>query len=173
MLATLIKKRLSQRCFPTDFAKFSRKPFYRTSVIPYCYYIQQPSFVLLATLIFQKFLGNHIWRCASLKKTSRLYIIYLLSVYSLTDIFYKCYKIFRTAVFNPIQDGLFPGCSRMGCTYPKMMKLDKVIHYLKEDPKKHVNPKHSLCSADISIFEPEISNQHYTKKYGYSLHFDT
>ena len=28
--ATLLKKRLSQRCFPVNFAKFLRTPFYRT-----------------------------------------------------------------------------------------------------------------------------------------------
>ena len=48
--------------------------------------------------------------------------------------------------FNPIQDGPFRGCSRMGegqkcplpkiCyTYPAMIKLEKVIPYLKETQK--------------------------------------
>ena len=48
--------------------------------------------------------------------------------------------------FNPIQDGLFRGCSRMGgakkaplpkiChTYPTMMKLDTVIPYPKKIQK--------------------------------------
>ena len=53
------------------------------------------------------------------------------------------YWFFNT--FNPVQDGIFLGCSRMGwgiakrphlpkicCTYPTMMKHGTVIPYLKE-----------------------------------------
>ena len=50
-------------------------------------------------------------------------------------------------MFNPIQDGLFCGCSRMGAearkptlpkichTYSTMIKLGTVIPYLKKIPK--------------------------------------
>ena len=57
--------------------------------------------------------------------------------------------IFTTAFFNPIQDGLFWGCSRMRAegggkkapfpkichTYPAMMKRGTVIPYLKRIQK--------------------------------------
>ena len=81
--------------------------------------------------------------------------------------------------FNPIQDGLFRSCSRMGegqkgtpfpkiChTYPTMMKRGTVIPY----PKKHVT--HPLNSANISIFLLEISKFCYIKEYRYRSHFDT
>ena len=63
---------------------------------------------------------------------------------------------------NPIQDGLFRGCSRMSglfwgplfkiChTYPTMMKLGTVKPYLKS--KKYIDHvTHPLSSTDISIF---------------------
>ena len=55
-------------------------------------------------------------------------------------------NIFQIAVFNPIQDGHFRGCSRMGggqkgpfpkiCrTYPALMKLSTVIPNLKKIQK--------------------------------------
>ena len=72
--------------------------------------------------------------------------------------------------FNPIQDGVFLGCSRMEggtkrpslpkiChTYPAMMKPGTVILYLKKMQKIYViHVTHPLSSADISIFSPEIS----------------
>ena len=55
--------------------------------------------------------------------------------------FEEIYKTKENGV-NPIQDGPFWGCSRMGgglpkiChTYPTMMKLGTVIPYLKKTPK--------------------------------------
>ena len=84
--------------------------------------------------------------------------------------------------FNPIQDGYFRGCSRMGgpfsplpkiChTYPTMMKLGTVIPYLKKVQKIYKSREHPLISADISIFSPEISKFYYIKKYRYRLGFD-
>ena len=56
-------------------------------------------------------------------------------------------KSLNITSFNPIQDGYFRGCSRMGVTrippcpskichtYPTMMKLGTVIPYLKKIPK--------------------------------------
>ena len=57
---------------------------------------------------------------------------------------YMSYINYRTYVFNPIQDGLFRGCSRMGGgsflaplpkirhAYPAMMKLGTVIPDLRK-----------------------------------------
>ena len=85
---------------------------------------------------------------------------------------------------NPIQDGLFWGCSRMEggkkvplpkvChTYLTIMKLATVIPYLKEIQKIYESRDTPLSSADISNFLPEISTFCYIKKYMYRLHFDT
>ena len=75
--------------------------------------------------------------------------------------------------FNPIQDGLFGGCSRMEGegggflahllkirhTYPTIMKLGT------ERSKKCINHvTHLFSSADISIFSSEISKFCYFKK---------
>ena len=85
-------------------------------------------------------------------------------------------------IINPIQDGLFRGCSRMRgqkgplpkiChTYPTMMKLGTVIPYPKKIQKYMNHVTHPLSSADISIFSPEISKFCYIKKYRYRLYFD-
>ena len=58
-------------------------------------------------------------------------------------------------LFNPIQDGLFRGCSRMGGTfsapllkirhtYPTMIKLGTVIPYLMNIQKMHKSRDTSL-----------------------------
>ena len=58
----------------------------------------------------------------------------------------SCINEQRSATINPIQDGLFRGCSRMGgaflaplpkirYTYPAIMKLDTVIPYLRKIQK--------------------------------------
>ena len=58
-------------------------------------------------------------------------------------------------------------------TYHAMMKNGTTTPYLKK-PRKHIYQlTHSLSSADISIFSPEISNFCYIKKYSYRLHFNT
>ena len=88
--------------------------------------------------------------------------------------------------FNPIQDGLFWGCSQMGGgaafwvplpkirhTYPTMMKLGTVIPYLRNIQKMYKSLTHTLSSAGISIFLPEIRKFCYIKKYTYRLEFDT
>ena len=54
-------------------------------------------------------------------------------------------------------------------TYPTMMKLDKVISYLKKISKKKIyiyiyHVTHHFSSADLSIFSQEISNFCYIKK---------
>ena len=82
--------------------------------------------------------------------------------------------------FNPIQDGLFWGCSRMEgaflaplpkirLTYPTMMKLGTVIPYLRKIQKMHKSRDTSL----EFIFSSEISKFCYIKKYTYRLDFDT
>ena len=85
--------------------------------------------------------------------------------------------------FNPIQNGLFRGSSRMGdqkgplpkiChTYSEMMKLGTVVPHLKKIQKCMSNVRHPVNSADCSIFLPKISKFCYIKKYRYRLHFDT
>ena len=85
--------------------------------------------------------------------------------------------------FNPIEDGLFRCCSRIGGifdsslpkifhTYPTMMKLE--LYLTQGRPKKYVNHvAHLLSSAGISIFSSEISKFCYINKYRYRLDFDT
>ena len=80
----------------------------------------------------------------------------------------------KSRFINPIQDGPFRGCSRMGGafwppkighTYPSIMKLGIVIPY----PEKIQNflnyVTDILRSPDISIFSPENSKFCYIKKY--------
>ena len=87
---------------------------------------------------------------------------------------------------NPIQDGHFRGCSRMGVggckkvplpkichTNPAMIKLCTIILYLKKIQRYMNHVTHSLNSDDISIFSPEISKFCYIKKYRYRFHFKT
>ena len=83
----------------------------------------------------------------------------------------------KKGFLNSIQDGLFPGCSRMGgrqkghplpkiChIYPTTMKLGTVIPYPKKIQKYMNHVTHPLSSADIIIFSPEISKFCYMKKY--------
>ena len=86
--------------------------------------------------------------------------------------FLKWYAWFKfnnlgLVLVNPIQDGLFRGCSRIGgggtgakrpplskiChTYPTVMKLGTLILYLNKIQKYINNVTHPLSSADISIF---------------------
>ena len=58
-------------------------------------------------------------------------------------------------------------------TYPTMMKLDTVITCLKKIQKIYKSREHSLRSADVIIFSPEISNFCYFKKHRYRLHFNS
>ena len=83
---------------------------------------------------------------------------------------------------NPIQDGLFWGCSRMGedggggwqkgpplpkiCyTFPTMMKLGTLIPYLEKIE--------NIYKSRDTPFLLEISKFCYVKKYRYRLYFDT
>ena len=68
------------------------------------------------------------------------YSITQLSILSILHIFNKLSwnNLNQPYGFNPIQDGLFLGCSQMGgifCTYPTMMKLGTIIPYLKKIQK--------------------------------------
>ena len=85
---------------------------------------------------------------------------------------------------NPIQDEPFLVCLRMGeakntpflknChIYPTMMKLDKVMPYLKQIQKYKNHKIHFFSTADITIYSAEITNFCYTKKYRYRLHFNS
>ena len=81
--------------------------------------------------------------------------------------------------FNPIQDGNFHKCTppplpKICHTYPTMMKLGTVIPYLTKILKNYeLRDTHTLRSADISIFSPEISKFWYMKKCRYRLLFGT
>ena len=87
--------------------------------------------------------------------------------------------------FNPIQDGLSRGCSRMGGslfaslppkirhTYPTMMKLGTVIPYLRKIKKIYKSPDTFLDSCRHRHFLPEISKFCHIKNYTYRLDFDT
>ena len=98
----------------------------------------------------------------------------------------KILIIFITvSLFNPIQDGLFRGCSWMREGQKGLPCLKSVTHILQwwnlaqlyltqRRSKKYMNHvTHRLSSADISIFSPEISKLCYIKKYRYRLYFDT
>ena len=58
-------------------------------------------------------------------------------------------------------------------TYPTMIKLGTVIHYIKKFQTYINHLTHPLSSADISIFLPETSKFCYVKKYIYRFHLDT
>ena len=96
----------------------------------------------------------------------------------------KTFSSIYVNCFNPVQDGLFWGCSRMeGQKCPH--SLNSFTHILqlwnlaelyltKRRSKKYMNHvTHSLSSADISIFSPEISKFCYINKYKYRLYFET
>ena len=86
--------------------------------------------------------------------------------------------------FNPIQDGSFWGCSRIGGGGKKASSIKSVtmisyndetwqLYFSQRRFRKYMNHvTHPLSSADINIFSPEISKSCYIKKYGYRLHFD-
>ena len=98
--------------------------------------------------------------------------------------YYTTNSPFITWSFNPIQDGLFRGCSRMrGPKSPPSLKSGTDIlqwwnlaqlYLTQRRSEKHMNHlTHPLSSADISIFSPEINKFCYVKKYRYRLYFDT
>ena len=87
-------------------------------------------------------------------------------------------------IFNPIQDGLFRGCSRMGgkegqkgplpriChTYPTMMKLGTVIPYLKKTQRVYEScqtPREFCWHQHFFTGNRQIL---LYQEYGYRLHF--
>ena len=90
--------------------------------------------------------------------------------------------------FNPIQDGQFWGWSRMNgggewrAKKPPSLKSVNIsyndetwqLYLTSRRSKKNMNlVTHTLSSADISIFSPEISKFCYIKKYRYRLHLGT
>ena len=94
-------------------------------------------------------------------------------VFKIFIVFFIHHKFF----VNPIQDGLFRGCSWVGrggakrlalpkiChTYPTMMKLGTVIPYPKKIQTIYQTRENTLSSADIRIFLLEISKFYYIKK---------
>ena len=88
-------------------------------------------------------------------------------------------SFFLSAAVNPIQDGSFRGCSRMGGEAKRSPSLNLCrISYNDETwqtytltKKNHVT--HSFSSADISIFIPEIRKFCYIKKCRYRLYSNT
>ena len=87
--------------------------------------------------------------------------------------------------FNPIQDGHFWGCSKMGVggggkkspllkichTYPAMMKLSTVIPYLKKIPKLYKSRDTPPEFCWHQHFFPEISKFCYINKCRYRLYW--
>ena len=66
-----------------------------------------------------------------------------------------------------------PSLPKIFHTDPTMKKIGTVISYLKKIQEYMNHVTHTLSSADISIFSPEISKCCYIKKYRYRLHFET
>ena len=109
--------------------------------------------------------------------------IKLKTPFSLHLVMFGCF--FYLSHFNPIQDGLFRGCSRMWWGQKGPLSLKSVtdilqwwnlaqLYLTQRRSKKHMNHViYPLSSADISIFSPEINKFSYFKKYRYRLHFDT
>ena len=58
--ATLLKKRLWNRCFPVNFAKFLRTPFYRTPLVD-CFWLFHFSNVLICLLLKMISMKNDIF----------------------------------------------------------------------------------------------------------------
>ena len=91
-------------------------------------------------------------------------------------------KKIRYSYINPIQDGHFRGCSRMGAAKrPPSLKSvnfynDETwqLYFTLRRSKKYKNHlTHPLTSANISIFSPELTKFCYIKKYRYRLYFST
>ena len=95
-------------------------------------------------------------------------------------------KILFRFWLNPIQDGFFRCCLRMGGGRGKKAPSRKsVTHILqwwnlaqlyltkRRSKKLYDHVTHPLSSADKNIFSPQISKFCYIKKYRYRLHFDT
>ena len=86
---------------------------------------------------------------------------------------------FSSAAVNPIQDGPFQGCSRMGGEAKRSPSLNLLhISYNDETWQTYTLPRknhvtHSFSSADISIFIPEIRKFCYIEKYRYRLYSNT
>ena len=130
--------------------------------------------LLTALARYQNYILNHLimvifrknWDRKLGRENKKLQVTILLIVGALTSL-----------DLNPIQDGLFRGCLRMGeegggkkaplpkiCyTYPTMMKLGTVIPYR----------THHLSSPNISTFSLKINKFCYIKIYRYKLHFNT
>ena len=84
-------------------------------------------------------------------------------------------NLFRMGVFGAAQgwgDKKAP-LPKICHTYPRIMKLGTVITCLKKIQKLLNHATHSLSSADISIFYPEISKFFYMQKCRYRSHIDT
>ena len=100
----------------------------------------------------------------------------------------RLFKQEVTKIYNPIKDGHFLGCSRIGGGRgegKKASSLKSVTQILqwwnlasytwpKEDPKNYINlVTHPLSFADVGTFSPGITKFCYIKKYRYRLHVDT
>ena len=99
----------------------------------------------------------------------------------------KTIKVSNVIIINPIQDGLFGGCSRMGGgvflsplpkirrTYATIIKLGKVIPYPRKIKKIYQSRDTSLEFCWHQHFFPWsfFTKSCYINKYTYRLHFDT
>ena len=105
---------------------------------------------------------------------------------TLQKLFTWAEKVVVLQIINPIQHGLFRGCSRMGAwggfwppfpkirhTYPTIMKLGIVIPYVRKIQKIFKSRDTCLDFCWHQHFSSEISNFCYIKKCSYRLDFDT
>ena len=98
-----------------------------------------------------------------------------MKIFSISFRNFKVSGKYFVVFINPIQDEIFfgPPLPKIRHTYHAMMKLGKIIPYLRRSKKCINHVTHLLSHADISLFSPEISKFCYIKKYTYRLDFDT
>ena len=131
----------------------------------------------------RKFRVRKIFSYTSSFSCKRFCEIYSLLILCFKLLFRKCVTyVAGRSIFNPIQDGHFRGCSRMGGGGKGLPSLKSVTHilqwwnlevipYLKKILKIYESRDTPLTSANISIFSPEISKFCYIKKSRYRMHF--
>ena len=102
----------------------------------------------------------------NLQQQIQVYMITVMHIYLLT--------LFRMGLFGAPHwcRGRKVPLPKTCHTYPTMMKLGRVVPYLKRIQKTINYVRHILSFADISIFSSEIGSVWYIKKYRYRLHFN-
>ena len=136
--------------------------------MPYLYVLVAYTVTFIQILL--PFIERHNVKITwTVSKQAELELLLLISAWQL-----KTWSKTKKAMFNPIQDGPFRGCSRKVEAKKNPSLKSKVICYNyetghnytlpKEDPKKYINHvTHPLSSADISISSTEVSKFCYIK----------